>query len=399
MFAEPALLPLQPFHTMALAETIAWRRREGLPVYRFDLGEPSRGVHEAVSENLAAALRTQSMGYTPSCGVLALRQGIAAWYADRYGVTVDPARILVTTGASAALLLALMAAFDETDLVATPAPGYPAYRNMLTALRLPQILLDCGMEHGFKLTAEALRQSHGGISGTILASPANPTGVMLTPQEIDDLLCVARERSIRLVSDEIYHGLTWGTAERTLAAEPDVLVVSSFSKLWRMTGWRLGWLVAPLELVETLESLSQNLFLCPPAISQFAAMEALKHTREAISAGTQYDANRAMAEATLQRLGIARYARPDGAFYLYFDVSAFTDDSLAWTKQLLEETGVAVAPGIDFDPVRGRHWARFALGGNQDSVEAGLAVFERWATSSRRYSSALIRREPAASDQ
>lgn len=370
--------PIAPFRTMALMSEIEARRRVGLPVYRFDLGEPSMLPSEAVRRRAADAILAEPMGYTEIRGRHELRARIARWYREEEGVEVDPERIIVTNGSSAGLTLALMAAFEPGDAVILPRPGYPAYRNMLAALHLKPIEVACGPAEHFHLTGDLLEQVKEPAKGVLFSSPANPTGAMLDEAQIRALIAAADARGLRVISDEIYHGLAFDKPCFSAARFEPVMVINSFSKFWRMTGWRIGWMVAPSDLAPLIERLAQNLFLSPSAPAQVAALQALEEADDARAPVEAYRANRDAVLASLRRLGVRGFAPAEGAFYVYADVSSITDDSEAFVKRLLRETGVALAPGIDFDPIDGHRWVRFSIAGPGEMVRAGLERLEAW---------------------
>ena len=293
-----------------------------------------------------------------------LRQAIARLYRERHGLELDPARVVVTTGSSAGFLLGFLAAFDPGDRVALAAPGYPAYRNILHALDLEPVLLECDLAHRYQPTPELLAAVPGRLDGLILASPSNPTGTMVGRQELNALVTCCAERGIRLVSDEIYHGITYGDpAVSALELSDHAIVINSFSKYYSMTGWRLGWMVVPETLCRPIECLAQNFFISAPTLSQIAGVTALACGDELDGYVANYARNRDHLLAALPAAGLDRLAPADGAFYLYADVSRYTNDSEAFCRQILAETGVALTPGLDFDPARGHGTLRISFAG------------------------------------
>jgi aspartate/methionine/tyrosine aminotransferase len=323
---------------------------------------------------VARALESETLGYTVALGLPALRERIACHYAERYSARVDPERVVVTTGSSAGFVLAFLALFDVGARVALPSPGYPCYRHILTALGqepVPIVTDAAGrwMPTAAQIDAAARDQ---GVAGLVVASPANPTGTMLEPQRLAQIAAACRRAGIWLVSDEIYHGLTYGMAEETaLAHSDDAVIVNSFSKYFSMTGWRIGWLVLPPVLVRPIERLAQNLYISPPTVAQVAALGAFDGMDELEANRRVYAENRGLLLAELPRIGLDRIVPADGAFYLYADVGNFTSDSLAFTKEMLAEIGVAATPGVDFDAERGSRYVRFCYAGvTADMAEA-----------------------------
>ena len=339
-------------------------------------GEPSLGAPAAAIRAAHHALDHERMVYWNS---QPLRERIARHYRDEYGVRVDPELILLTAGASAGLIAVFTALFAAGDRVGLLRPGYPAYRNSLRALGREPVEIDCGPESGYRLTAERVREVLAPLHGLVLASPNNPTGAMLSREQLAAVAAACRARGTRLISDEIYHSITYaGRAACALEVDPDAIVVNSFSKLFRMTGWRLGWLVAPADCAPRLAAHLINFFLTPPSISQFAALRAFDDLTELRAAVSTYAHNRARLLAELPRLGLTRMAAPDGAFYLYLDIAHLTDDSLAFCGRMLEETGIAAAPGIDFDTANGGHHLRLSFAISSDLVERAIALLRQW---------------------
>jgi aspartate/methionine/tyrosine aminotransferase len=369
---------VRAFETMALIPEIEARRAQGLPLFRFDVGEPAVPPPAQALAATAHAVLNEPMPYTESKGREALRRRISRWYKDTYDVDVDPERIIVTLGASAGLTLAVTAAFEHGEAVAIPRPGYPAYRNIVNVLNRKAVEVRCGYEEGFRFTADVLDKIEEPVKGAIFASPANPTGVVMSAAEVAELVEHARARGMTLISDEIYQGLVYDKEDGTAAGFEDVYVVSSFSKLWRMTGWRVGWVVAPASEVARVTLLAQALFLSPSTPGQIMALHALDHTAECLDLVDRYRRNRDVVMDALRSVGIERIAPADGAFYVYADFSAYTDDSLAFSKRLLREAGVTVATGVDFDSVDGKNWVRFCTAGAEDEVKAGMVAFTTW---------------------
>lgn len=372
-----------PFIVMDVLAAANERAASGGAVYHLEVGQPSTPAPRGVIEAARRALDGDRLGYTEALGIPALRRRIARHYREWYGVALDPARVVVTTGSSGAFLLAFLAAFDAGDRVALAAPGYPAYRNILTALGVEPVLLPVGPNSRFQPTAALLdaflAESGGKLDGLIVASPSNPTGTMLDRQALADLAALCRSRGIRLVSDEIYHGITYGAPAASMTAfGGQAIVVNSFSKYFSMTGWRLGWLVLPEDLVRPVECLAQNFFISPPSLSQSAAVAAFDCHDELEANVRRYAANRALLLERLPRAGFERIAPADGAFYLYAEVDHLTPDSHDFCRRMLAETGVAATPGTDFDPQRGHRFVRFSFAGSTEDMAAAADRLIAW---------------------
>jgi aspartate/methionine/tyrosine aminotransferase len=376
-FRPSARSDVDPFRVMQVLASAAARRAAGGEVFGLTAGQPSTPAPKPALDAVHRALEESVLGYTQAPGPPELRAGIAQLYQRRYGIDVRPGQVYVTTGSSSGFILAFLSAFDAGDRVALARPGYPAYRNLLRALGCEVVDLPCGPETRFQPTVAMLEQSTTGgirLDGLIVASPANPTGSMMSPAELAAMACFCSERGIRLISDEIYHGIIFGTVEQSCAWATDRtgFVVNSFSKYFSMTGWRIGWLLVPRDLAERVDALAGNLAICPPAVSQVAAMAALDATDECDGHVIRYAANRQLLVDGLAAIGIDRVAPPDGAFYLYADVSHLTDDSSGWVAGLLAETGVAIAPGVDFDPLDGHHFVRMSFAGTESEIRGAL---------------------------
>jgi len=368
-----------PFIAMDVLRAANERQATGADVLHLELGQPSTSAPARVIAAAEAALKSDPLGYTDALGIPPLRQAIARHYRERYALELDPERVIVTVGASGGFLLAFLAAFDAGDRVGMVAPGYPAYRNILHALDLEPVEIPAGPEERYQPTPALLRRVAKPLDGLIVASPANPTGTMLSPDELTTLARYCEAQGIRLVSDEIYHGITYDRAEATVLASSDrAIVVNSFSKYFSMTGWRLGWLVLPPELVRPVECLAQNLFISPPALSQHAAVAAF-HCRDELDANVaRYRDNRALLLEDLPKAGFDRLAPPDGAFYLYADVAHLTNDSIEFCRRILAETGVALTPGVDFDPARGNGTLRISFAGSTATIAEAARRLRAW---------------------
>ncbi len=380
-----------PFAVMEVLAEANRLRDAGASVLNLCAGEPSTGASDVVRRRAIELLEHGDLGYTESLGVPALRRAIAEHYDRWYGVEVDPVRVAVTTGSSGGFLLAFLAAFDVGDRVALARPGYPAYKNILRALGCEVVELDCGPETRYQPTVSQLMEAYygGGLDGLVLASPANPTGTMILPAELDAVATWCADHDVRLVSDEIYHGITYGEpAGASAAALPTAaryvgdgaVVVNSFSKYWAMTGWRLGWLVLPDELVGPVDALAGNVALSPPALAQHAGVAAFSPEGYAAAAENvaRYAASRELVLARLDDLGWARVAPADGAFYVYADVSGDGLDSVAWCERLLAEAGVALTPGTDFDGVHGGDWVRLSFAAAPETVAEAVERIVAW---------------------
>ncbi len=374
-----------PFHTMHVFEAAARRAAGGLPVHNLTAGQPSTQAPRAVRAAAHRALDEQLLGYTNALGINPLREAIAGHYRRTYQLDISSDDVIVTTGSSGGFLVTFLAAFDVGDVVALGRPGYPAYRNMLTGLGCTVVELPCGSESGFQPTVQMLDALDPAPSGVVIASPANPTGTMVSPE---DLAAIARwcdDHGARLVSDEIYHGISYsGPTASAWETSRHGVVVNSFSKYFSMTGWRLGWLLAPPELRDSIDRLATNFALCPPTLAQHAALGAFDDYAELDANVLRYRANRAVLLDGLASIGLDRSAPADGAFYAYVDAGDYTDDSLAFCYRMLAETGVATAPGIDFDPVDGHRYLRFSFAGEESVITDALALLADWLPAQRR---------------
>ncbi|GAA1138193.1 pyridoxal phosphate-dependent aminotransferase [Nesterenkonia lutea] len=370
------------FEVMSILARIDAMRAAGRDVVSLTAGEPGSGAPEAVNQAAAQIHAANTvLNYTAAMGIMPLREAIAGHYERWYGVTVPVERIAVTTGSSGAFMLSFLAAFDPGDRVALARPGYPAYRNILTALGIEVVDLDCGPAERFQPTVaqlEAEVRTHGELSGLILASPANPTGTMVERATLVELSRWCADHDVQLISDEIYHGISFG-AENVSASEmeSEAVVISSFSKYWGMPGWRLGWMVLPEHLVDPVSRLAGNVSLCPPHATQLAAVQAFSPESLSFAAAQVqgYAAARALVLDRLGELGWGEAAPADGAFYVYAHLSgqlARFGDSAAYCRSLLEEAGVAIVPGTDFDPVGGHEWVRLSLAPGEQAVAEGL---------------------------
>lgn len=368
-----------PFIVMDVMQAAAAREQAGEAVLHLEVGQPSTGAPTAVLAAAKAALDADKMGYTLALGVPELRSAIADHYHDWYQLSPGAERVAVTTGSSSGFTLAFLAAFEAGDRVALASPGYPAYRNILTALGIEVVDLLTGPEDRFQPTPALLAALPQPIDGLIIASPANPTGTMIAAAEMAALVGYCEQQGIRLISDEIYHGISFGApAVSALAFSDNVIVINSFSKYFSMTGWRLGWMVLPADLVRPVECLAQNLFISAPTLSQLAAVAAFGAAEELDQNVVRYARNRAILLNDLPAAGLTDLAPADGAFYIYADVSAYTDDSAAFCRQMLRQIGIACTPGTDFDPRRGHQTVRFSFAGASDDMAEAARRLKTW---------------------
>lgn len=366
---------VEPFYAMEAMREAAALEAAGRSIIHMEVGQPGGPAPEAARRALTAAL-SQPLGYTVALGLPALREGIAALYRRRYGLEVDPARVIVTSGSSAAFQFAFLALLDPGARLAMADPGYPSYRNIALALGIEPVGLPSTAEDRFQPTPALLREAarQGPIRAVLAASPANPTGTILDRAALTALIETSAELGAAFISDEIYHGLHYGArAVSALEISDAAIVINSFSKYFAMTGWRIGWMIVPERMVKLIERLAQNLYICPPHASQVAALAALspeaESELEARRAG--YAWNRAHLLEALPAAGLTRFAPADGAFYLYADLAGISADSDAWCARLLQEAGVAATPGRDFDPARGKGFARFSFAGSRNAIEEG----------------------------
>jgi aspartate/methionine/tyrosine aminotransferase len=372
-----------PFHVMDVWAAAAERQRTHGDLVNLSAGQPSTPAPAAVRAAATAAIDGDVLGYTVALGIPELREAIAAHYARTYDLDVPPEQIVATTGSSGGFLLAFLSAFDAGDRVALARPGYPCYRNILTALGCEVVDLPCGPQTRYQPTVAMLEALDEPVQGLVVASPANPTGTVLAPAELAALAEYCEQTGVQLVSDEIYHGISYPGAPATSSAwatSREAIVVNSFSKYFSMTGWRLGWLLVPPRLLRAVDCLTGNFTICPPTLAQRAALGAFEESSYAEADGhvARYAVNRELLLDGLAGLGITRLAPADGAFYVYADVSHLTLDSMDFTHRLLAETGVATAPGVDFDPVDGGRFIRLSFAGATEDIRETLARLEAW---------------------
>jgi len=380
-----------PFHVMDLLAAAQRRAASHGDLVNFVAGQPSTGAPSAVREEAKRLLDTDLLGYSVATGIPELRAAVADHHRRTSGIDVGPDDIVLTTGSSGGFLLAFLAAFEHGDRVVMARPGYPCYRNVLAALGVEVVEIDCGPETRFQPTVEMLAAAvhdRGPIAGVVIASPANPTGTMIPAAELAAIAAWCEANGVRLISDEIYHGITYGSRPGSTSGGTSSawqtsrtgVIFGSFSKYFSMTGWRLGWMVVPEDLRRPVDVLTGNFTICPPVLSQYAALAAFTPESYAELDGhvSRYAANRAILLEGLPRLGIDRLAPADGAFYVYADIAHLTDDSYGWCQRLLAETGVAVAPGIDFDTRRGQEFVRLSFAGSAEEITRGLDRLAGW---------------------
>ncbi|NQV46261.1 MAG: aminotransferase class I/II-fold pyridoxal phosphate-dependent enzyme [Rhodospirillaceae bacterium] len=369
---------IPPFIVMDVMRAANARAARGDDILHMEVGQPGTPAPAPVLAAARKALDTDLIGYTDAFGVPELRQRLSRHYQDYYGQPVDPGRIAVTTGSSGAFIVSFLSVFDAGDRVALADPGYPAYRNILKALDIDVVGLPVGPETNYQPTPGVLDRVTGDLDGLIIASPSNPTGTMIGDDDMAALVNYCQSRGIRIISDEIYHGITYGRrAETILKHTDDAIVINSFSKYFSMTGWRLGWMVVPESLLRSVECLLQNLFISPPTLSQLAGIAAFDCGRELDGYVANYAKNRNLLLSELPKAGFDKLSKADGAFYLYADVSHLTHDSEDLCRRILAETGVAVTPGIDFDPERGNRTVRFSFAGpGEDMAEAARRLVD-----------------------
>ena len=370
-----------PFIVMDVMAAAAAREARGERVVHMEVGQPAAPAPLTARRAAAAALETGRIGYTESLGLPSLRARIARHYRDTYGLDLDPARVAVTTGSSGAFILSFLSLFEPGDRVALANPGYPPYRHILTALGCEPVLIETSAASRWVLSPDALIAAHRKtpLKGVIVASPANPTGTMMSAAALAELIAVAEDAGIRVISDEIYHGLDYAFAAETAAKlSPRALVINSFSKYFCMTGWRIGWMVLPEPLVRTVDRLHGNLAISVPTLAQIAAEAAFDGRDEMEAVKHGYEENRRILTEGLPRAGLDQFLPADGAFYLYANIAKFSNDSLDFAKRLLNEAGVAATPGIDFDPVDGRHFLRFCYAGSTAEMREAVERIGNW---------------------
>jgi aspartate/methionine/tyrosine aminotransferase len=386
------------FIVMDVMQRAASLEAQGHSIIHMEVGQPGTPAPQAARDAVSRALARETLGYTLATGLPQLKERIARHYAEYYNVAVAPERIIITTGSSAGFVLSFLALFDAGARVALPAPGYPCYRHILSSLGCSPVIVDTGPLTRWMPTLDQIAHltEQKAIDGLLVASPANPTGTMIEPKRLEELCQFCARNSVSFISDEIYHGLSYGEREATaLRFSADAIVINSFSKFFSMTGWRVGWIVVPERLVRTVERLQQNLFISAPAVSQVAALGAFEGMDELLRNKRTYGENRALLLRELKDAGFRNLAPADGAFYIYADVSAFTDDARAFAQHMLEETGVAATPGIDFDEARGHHFIRFSYAGTTADMHEAARRLKAWPRLSGKGRQSAECRDPA----
>jgi aspartate/methionine/tyrosine aminotransferase len=370
---------IQSFMVMDVMNAAARKEAAGDRVIHMEVGQPATPAPRAAREAAKRAIDDSTLGYTLALGMPELRERIARHYRDWYGVDVPASRVVITSGSSAGFVLAFLTLFDIGDTVALPAPGYPCYRQILSALGQKPHMVETGEETRWMPLPEQIEAIGRDVSGLLLASPANPTGTMLEPERLAALVKVCEAHGLWFISDEIYHGLSYGKpAETALAYSDRAVIINSFSKYFSMTGWRVGWMVVPEELVSVVEKLAQNFYICAPAVAQAAALGAFDAHEELQANVAVYARNRDLLLEGLPRAGFDKIVPADGAFYLYCDVSTYTTDSLQFSKDMLAETGVAATSGVDFDAERGQQFLRFSYARSTDDMQEAIARLHQW---------------------
>jgi aspartate/methionine/tyrosine aminotransferase len=370
-----------PFMVMDVMAAAARLEAQGRRIIHMEVGQPAVGAPATAIAAARAALAAGPLGYTETLGIPSLRRRIAKAYGEWHGLDIDPARVVVTTGSSGAFVLAFLAAFETGDRVAVAVPGYPPYRHILAALGCAPALIETTAQTRWSITSEALLALHRAqpLKGLIVASPANPTGTMMTASALADLIRCAEDAGIVVISDEIYHGLDYAfPAQSAARLTDDAIIINSFSKYFCMTGWRIGWMVVPPSLVRVVDRLQGNLAISVPTLSQIAAEAAFDAHAELTQVKHGYEENRRILVDGLPRAGLDTFLPVDGAFYLYADVSRFSIDSYAFATRMLEEAGVAATPGVDFDPLRGKQFLRLCYAGSREEMHEAVRRIGAW---------------------
>jgi aspartate/methionine/tyrosine aminotransferase len=372
---------IDPFVVMDIMREANARDVAGGDIVHMEVGQPGTPAPRLVREAVKRAMEEGPLGYTDALGLPELRERIARYYRDVYGLDVSASRVVVTTGSSAGFVLAFLTLLDAGDKLVLPQPGYPCYRQIAKVLGIEPVFVPARRESGFMPSVEAIAGAlaQSKARAVLLASPANPTGSMLLPGHVAQLAHTCKSAGAWFISDEIYHGLTYThPGETALAASQNAIAINSFSKYFSMTGWRIGWVVMPESLIRTVERIAQNLYISAPTISQVAAIAAFEATEELEDYKAVYVRNRDLLLAELPKAGFRLFAPADGAFYLYCDISDRTDDSDAFVRRMLAEAGVAATPGVDFDPAEGRHFMRFSYAGRFDRMREAMRRLQAW---------------------
>ncbi|MGQ4272809.1 pyridoxal phosphate-dependent aminotransferase [Terrihabitans sp. B22-R8] len=370
-----------PFIAMDVASAASRMEQRGRRVVHMEIGEPGAQAPLAAREAAIRYISQKPVGYTSAMGLLSLRERIARHYSETHGISVSPSRIAVTTGSSCGFVLAFLSLFDPGQRIAIASPGYPPYRTILQSLGLIPVEIEVGPDSRWVLSGPAIAAAHSenALDGVLIMSPANPSGTIIDERSLADIVETCNCLGIRLISDEIYHGLTYALAAHTaLKFSPDAVIVNSFSKYWCMTGWRVGWIIVPDELARPIERLAQNLFISAPTISQVAAEAAMDADDELAKIHASYARNRQRLLDELPAAGFTHFLPADGAFYLYADISHLTNDSTTFARSLLDETGVAATPGVDFDRERGHRFLRLSYAGSEADIDLAISQIINW---------------------
>lgn len=371
---------IAPFYVMQALTEAEKLRQTGHDIVHLSLGQPAARPPKRVLEKVSQMALSEQLGYTESAGIKALRARIALHYEELYGVAVDPARVFVTVGSSAAYMLALLCAFDVGDKVALVAPHYPASPNMMHALGLQPLVIETTAETNYQPTVGLLEALDEKPAGLVIASPSNPTGTVIEPAVLKQVTQYCEANDIRIISDEIYHGVTYGDvqAETILRFSNQMIVTNSFSKYYLLPGWRLGWCVLPEAMISQAEAILQNFYISPPTLSQLAALEVMECRNDLDEVVKGYDTNRQFLMQELTAIGFDKLANAQGAFYLYADVSALTNDSPSFCRRMMQEAGVCAVPGIDFDKESGHHFVRFSYAGSMEVMQIACERLRNW---------------------
>ncbi len=368
-----------PFVVMDVMQAATKREREGKNILHLEVGQPGTAAPDAVVAAAQQALQNNKIGYSVALGIDPLREAIAKHYADRFAVVVDPECIVITPGSSGGFVLAFLALFDQGARIAVPAPGYPCYRNIVKSLNLEPVDIMVQAENNYLLMPADLERLSQPVNGIIVSSPGNPTGSMYGEAALQELIEYCRIKNISLISDEIYHGITFSEPATTaLKFSQDLVVVNSFSKYFSMTGWRVGWMIVPKDMVRRIERLLQNLFLSTSTLSQLAAMAAFQCYQQLDQYVAEYRVKRDLLYKRLQSAGVNKIASPDGAFYLYADIAHLTDDSVVFCQRILDELEVAITPGVDFDPLRGKQTMRISYSADYATIDEASIRLQNW---------------------
>lgn len=367
------------FRVLDILRIVNERAAAGEDIIHLEAGQPSNGAPQAVLDHVAEIMRTGHMGYTEATGMPALKNRIAKHYSDRYGITVDPKRILITVGGSGGLMMSFLAAFDTGDRVAMAAPAYPAYRNILLALGCEPVEIPSTLEENYQPTIARLEALPQKPHGLIIGNPSNPTGTMMGKAQLAELTAWCKKNGVRLIADELYHGITYAEpADTVLRTSDEAVSVNSFSKYFAMTGWRIGWLVLPTDMVDRVKRLCESLFVAPPTLAQHVATHAFDHADVLDSYVERYKANLEILKRELPKAGITKLSKVEGAFYMYADISDLTDDSEAFCRALLDQAGVALTPGTDFDLTRGHQTMRMSFAGSTEDIAEACRRITKW---------------------